>query len=68
MITAVKPASAAGTAAPAGAAVVDGNGRILLPSFSDAPVHLDSTRIGLPFRPHTGAPGVWGMMLNERRN
>lgn len=31
-------------------------------------VHLDTTRIGLPFRPHTGASGVWGMMMNDRRN
>ncbi|MDA3624018.1 amidohydrolase family protein [Saccharopolyspora oryzae] len=48
--------------------VVEGRGRLLLPSFSDVHVHLDSTRIGLPFRPHTGGPGVWTMMLNDRRN
>nr|WP_154924242.1 amidohydrolase family protein [Microbacterium testaceum] len=60
---------------PAGAAPIDpaartvaGRGRILLPSFADVHVHLDSTRIGLPFRPHTGVPGVWGMMLNDRDN
>ncbi|MFK4807878.1 amidohydrolase family protein [Microbacterium sp. ZW CA_36] len=47
---------------------VDGRGRLILPSFSDVHVHLDSSRIGLPFRPHTGAPGVWGMMLNDRNN
>lgn len=47
---------------------VQGHGRLLLPAFSDVHVHLDSTRIGLPFRPHTGAPGVWQMMLNDRRN
>jgi cytosine/adenosine deaminase-related metal-dependent hydrolase len=47
---------------------VDGRGRLALPSFSDVHVHLDSTRIGLPFRPHTGAPGVWAMMLNDREN
>lgn len=57
-----------GPAALAGAAVVEGRGRILLPSFSDVHVHLDSTRLGLPFRPHTGAPGVWNMMLNDRNN
>ena len=45
-----------------------GRGRLLLPSFSDVHVHLDSTRLGLPFREHTGAPGVWGMMLNDRNN
>jgi len=51
-----------------GEVLVDGRGRILLPSFSDVHVHLDSTRLGLPFRPHTGTPGVWNMMLNDRRN
>lgn len=52
----------------AGTGDVDGRGRLVLPSFSDVHVHLDSTRIGLPFREHTGAPGVWGMMLNDRNN
>ncbi len=56
--------------APADPAVpeVDGGGRLLLPSFSDVHVHLDSTRIGLPFRPHTGAAGVWPMVMNDRKN
>ncbi|WP_285320646.1 amidohydrolase [Pseudarthrobacter sp. lyk4-40-TYG-27] len=72
VITAVGPVAVAGTA-PGGpdskpAATVDGRGRILLPSFSDVHVHLDSTRLGLPFRPHTGTPGVWNMMLNDRNN
>lgn len=48
--------------------VVEGRGRLLLPAFSDVHVHLDSTRIGLPFREHTGRPGVWGMMMNDREN
>ncbi|MGO4105450.1 amidohydrolase family protein [Leifsonia sp. YAF41] len=52
----------------AGREVVDGRGRLVVPAFSDVHVHLDSSRIGLPFRPHTGAPGVWGMMLNDRNN
>jgi cytosine deaminase len=55
-----------GTAAEADETVIDGRDRILLPSFADVHVHLDSTRIGLPFRAHTGTPGVWGMMLNDR--
>ena len=50
------------------ATVVEGRGRLLLPSFSDVHVHLDSTRIGLPFREHTGGPGVWTMMMNDRQN
>ncbi len=64
-ITAVAPT---GASPPPGEDVVEGRGRLLLPSFSDVHVHLDSTRLGLPFRPHTGAPGVWAMMLNDREN
>lgn len=53
---------------PAGspASVVEGRRRLALPTFTDAHCHLDSNRIGLPFRPHTGGPGVWAMMLNDR--
>ncbi|MGX1159439.1 cytosine/adenosine deaminase-related metal-dependent hydrolase [Arthrobacter sp. SLBN-100] len=47
---------------------LDGRGRIALPAFTDVHVHLDSTRIGLPFRGHTGSPGVWNMMRNDREN
>lgn len=47
---------------------IDGRGRVLIPAFSDVHVHLDSTRIGLPFREHTGGPGVWAMMSNDRAN
>ncbi|SEE79491.1 Cytosine/adenosine deaminase [Arthrobacter alpinus] len=61
-VTAHNPSAvAAGT-------VVEGRGRLLLPSFSDVHVHLDSTRLGLPFREHTGGPGVWAMMMNDRNN
>ncbi|MBP2412054.1 cytosine/adenosine deaminase-related metal-dependent hydrolase [Arthrobacter stackebrandtii] len=65
-VTAHEPGSAVVPAE--GTTVVEGRGRLLLPSFSDVHVHLDSTRLGLPFREHTGAPGVWGMMLNDRNN
>lgn len=64
LISSVSPHDAALPTAGA----IDGGGRLALPSFSDVHVHLDSTRIGLPFREHTGAPGVWGMMLNDRNN
>ncbi|MDN5906581.1 MAG: amidohydrolase family protein [Micrococcaceae bacterium] len=75
-ITAIRPRTAAGGTAgdpapgtsSAGADELDGRGRLLLPSFSDVHVHLDSTRIGLPFREHTGGPGVWAMMMNDRAN
>ncbi|RAX45642.1 N-isopropylammelide isopropylaminohydrolase [Arthrobacter sp. AQ5-06] len=55
-------------AAPDDVSVVEGRNRLLVPSFSDVHVHLDSTRIGLPFREHTGGPGVWTMMMNDRQN
>jgi cytosine deaminase len=55
-------------AVPGDTTVVEGRGRLLVPSFSDVHVHLDSTRIGLPFREHTGGPGVWTMMMNDRQN
>ncbi|MDH7798819.1 MULTISPECIES: amidohydrolase family protein [unclassified Beijerinckia] len=47
---------------------VDGRGRLILPAFTDIHTHLDSSRLGLPFRPHTGAPDVWGMVMNDRAN
>lgn len=59
----------AGTAtAPEGASVVAGGGRVALPTFADVHVHLDSTRLGLPYRPHTGEPGRWGCIMNDRWN
>lgn len=65
----IEDGTIAGPASPAsGAQVIDGRGRLLLPSFSDVHVHLDSTRIGLPFRPHTGSPGIWPMVMNDRKN
>ena len=56
-IIAVEPHDPA-TVAPRDTIVVEGRGRLLLPSFSDVHVHLDSTRIGLPFREHICRPGV----------
>jgi cytosine/adenosine deaminase-related metal-dependent hydrolase len=47
---------------------VDGAGGILLPAFADVHAHLDSTRLGLPFRPHTAEPGLLGLIENDRRN
>ncbi len=46
---------------------VDGAGRLALPAFTDAHVHLDSTRIGLPFKPHTSEPGpLWNLIADDR--
>jgi len=47
-------------------AVIEGRAGILVPSFSDVHVHLDSTRLGLPFRPRTGEEGRWGRIMNDR--
>lgn len=69
VITAITPGEYAGQPAEPGGlpqSVVQGRGRIALPTFTDAHCHLDSNRVGLPFRQHTGGPGVWAMMLNDR--
>jgi cytosine/adenosine deaminase-related metal-dependent hydrolase len=50
---------------PAGVRVVDGRGGVLSPAFADAHTHLDSTRLGLPFRPHTAEPGLRGLIDND---
>ncbi|MET9212653.1 MULTISPECIES: amidohydrolase family protein [unclassified Nocardia] len=47
---------------------VDGAGRLVLPALSDVHLHLDSSRLGLPFRAQTGAPGRWGRIMNDREH
>ncbi|TQM01926.1 amidohydrolase [Pseudonocardia kunmingensis] len=64
-ISAIRPHTP-GSSPPAD--VVEGRGRLLVPSFADVHVHLDSTRLGLPFRPHTASPGIWNMVLNDRQH
>ena len=49
-------------------AIVDGAGGVLLPALADVHAHLDSTRLGLPFRPHTAGPGLAGLIENDRAN
>lgn len=56
----------AGTGASDTPGTLDGRDRLLLPAFTDTHCHLDSNRVGLPFRPHTGVPGVWAMTMNDR--
>jgi cytosine/creatinine deaminase len=48
--------------------VAHGLGGVVLPAFVDAHAHLDSTRLGLPFRPHTAGPGLVGLITNDRVN
>lgn len=62
-IAAVVPA---GTGPATADHVVDGDQRVIVPAFSDVHVHLDSTRLGLPFRPHTGGPGRWARIMEDR--
>jgi cytosine/adenosine deaminase-related metal-dependent hydrolase len=67
---ATDPAPPATKPAPpaTGEIVIDGGGRLVLPSFSDVHAHLDSTRLGLPFRPHSAPPGLVGLIENDREN
>ncbi len=59
--------AAAAPPAP-GVTRIDGAGGILIPSFSDVHVHLDSTRMGLPFRPNTSGATLWEHIMNDRDN
>ena len=64
-VTAVEPSRARDDEK---ALIIPGNGRIALPSFTDAHAHLDSTRLGLPFRPHTAGDGLAALIENDRVN
>ena len=47
---------------------LSGDGRLLVPSFSDVHVHLDSTRLGLPWRPNDSPGGLWPNVMHDRAN
>ncbi|WP_295819285.1 amidohydrolase family protein [uncultured Microbacterium sp.] len=68
----IREIAAPGTIDPAittaDAVTIDGDGGILIPSFSDVHVHLDSTRMGLPFRPNTAGETRWSHIMNDREN
>ena len=49
-------------------AIEDCRGAIVLPSFTDFHTHLDSTRLGLPFRPHTAGPVLADLIRNDQEN
>ncbi|WP_211168070.1 amidohydrolase family protein [Brevibacterium sp. 'Marine'] len=53
---------------PTGVEVIDGAGRILLPSLGDVHAHLDSNRMGQTFRPHTADGTLHGYIMNDREN
>lgn len=65
---AIRAIGAPGTLPAPDAVAVDGDGGILIPSFSDVHVHLDSTRMGLPFRPNTAGDTRWSHIMNDREN
>jgi cytosine/adenosine deaminase-related metal-dependent hydrolase len=46
----------------------DGRGGVLMPALADVHTHLDSTRLGLPFRAHSAGPGLTGLIENDRAN
>jgi len=48
--------------------VVECGGGIVMPAFADVHTHLDSTRLGLPFKPHSAGPGLTGLIENDRWN
>lgn len=69
VITQITPAAPESHGGEAGQGErLDGAGRLVLPTFADVHCHLDSTLLGEPFRPHTGAPGVWNMVMNDRKH
>lgn len=57
-----------GSAEASHSTAIDAAGAIVLPAFADVHAHLDSTRFGLPFRPHTAEPGLRGLVENDRRH
>jgi cytosine deaminase len=66
-IRAVSPTSTDAT--PEQVNVVEGDGRLIFPAFSDVHVHLDSTRIGLPFLPNDyERVNRWSCIRHDREN
>ncbi len=45
---------------------IEGNGAIALPGLVDAHTHMDKTRLGLPWRPHSAGPTIKDKVDNER--
>lgn len=53
-------------AAPSGAEVIDGGGRLLFPGFVDAHAHMDKSLIGLPWYRNEVGPSLLEKIENER--
>jgi cytosine deaminase len=45
---------------------VDGGGALLLPGLVDGHAHIDKTRLGRPWRPHSAGAGIAALIENER--
>ena len=67
-IAAIGPAAGVDAASGPDVPSADGRGGVLIPAFADVHAHLDSTRLGLPFRPHSAGPGLTGLIENDRAN
>ena len=69
-ITAISPHDRADTAIAAAddMPIAEGRNGVLLPAFADVHAHLDSTRLGLPFRPHTAGDDLASLIDNDRAN
>jgi cytosine deaminase len=67
-VTAITPAGQSRPQSPEVGDQVEGRNRLLLPAFTDAHLHLDSSRLGLPFRPHSGGTTLEEQVANDRRH
>jgi cytosine/adenosine deaminase-related metal-dependent hydrolase len=57
--------AAPGAPVAAGHAEVDGRGGVLLPALADVHCHLDSTRLGQRFRPHSAERNLPSLIRND---
>jgi cytosine/creatinine deaminase len=59
---------AAGVEVPGGAAVLDVAGRLVLPGLVDAHAHVNKTRFGRPWEPHSARDSLADRIAAERRD
>ncbi|AZA12780.1 amidohydrolase family protein [Corynebacterium choanae] len=68
VICAIRPHDPVNAQPPTGTEILDGGGGVIVPSLSDVHAHLDSTRLGLPFRPHTAGRTLESLVDNDLAN
>ena len=61
----IAASAAPGAPAPVGHVEVDGRGGVLLPALADVHCHLDSSRLGQRFRPHTAERNLASLIRND---